>query len=119
MSRAGAQVQNATADKRGIVVGDMPIDPCLSQTELDIARCMYYNEAPEVQGHGCLCSSERIAEPHKQKQPQQETDSNSTEAESLSNALDIPDGGVTAWLVVLGAWCVSFCSYGWINSEYT
>ncbi|KAH8906507.1 putative monocarboxylate transporter [Coniochaeta sp. PMI_546] len=53
------------------------------------------------------------------KQLQQETDSNSTETESLSNALDIPDGGVTAWLVVLGAWCVSFCSYGWINSVGT
>ena len=26
------------------------------------------------------------------------------------------DGGTAAWLVVLGAWCVSFCSYGWINS---
>lgn len=29
---------------------------------------------------------------------------------------DFPDGGFDAWLVVLGAWCVSFCSYGWINS---
>lgn len=28
-----------------------------------------------------------------------------------------PDGGVTAWMVVLGAWCTSFCSFGWINSE--
>lgn len=28
----------------------------------------------------------------------------------------IPDGGRAAWLAVLGAWCVSFCSYGWINS---
>ncbi|KAG5980143.1 hypothetical protein E4U43_006778, partial [Claviceps pusilla] len=28
---------------------------------------------------------------------------------------DFPDGGVDAWLVVLGAWCVSFCSFGWIN----
>jgi hypothetical protein len=27
-----------------------------------------------------------------------------------------PDGGVTAWLVVLGAWCCSFSSPGWINS---
>ncbi|KAM3539431.1 hypothetical protein ARSEF1564_007648, partial [Beauveria bassiana] len=27
-----------------------------------------------------------------------------------------PDGGLQAWLVVLGAWCASFCSYGWINS---
>ncbi|POR35487.1 hypothetical protein TPAR_04325 [Tolypocladium paradoxum] len=27
-----------------------------------------------------------------------------------------PDGGAAAWLVVLGAWCCSFCSPGWINS---
>ncbi|KAH6657801.1 major facilitator superfamily transporter [Truncatella angustata] len=29
---------------------------------------------------------------------------------------DAPDGGIVAWLVVLGAWCTSFCSFGWINS---
>jgi len=27
-----------------------------------------------------------------------------------------PDGGVLAWSVVLGAWCTSFCSFGWLNS---
>lgn len=27
-----------------------------------------------------------------------------------------PDGGTTAWIVVLGAWCCSFSSPGWINS---
>ena len=27
-----------------------------------------------------------------------------------------PDGGAAAWLVVLGAWCCSFCSPGWVNS---
>lgn len=32
---------------------------------------------------------------------------------------DAPDGGTTAWLVVLGAWCTSFCSFGWINSEFS
>ncbi|KAF5694983.1 major facilitator superfamily transporter [Fusarium globosum] len=26
------------------------------------------------------------------------------------------DGGTAAWMVVLGAWCCSFCSPGWINS---
>ena len=26
------------------------------------------------------------------------------------------DGGAAAWLVVLGAWCCSFSSPGWINS---
>lgn len=31
---------------------------------------------------------------------------------------NFPDGGVDAWLVVLGAWCVSFCSFGWINSKF-
>lgn len=29
---------------------------------------------------------------------------------------DAPDGGLAAWLVVLGAWCASFCTFGWINS---
>ncbi|KAH6666525.1 major facilitator superfamily domain-containing protein [Plectosphaerella plurivora] len=29
---------------------------------------------------------------------------------------DAPDGGIQAWLVVLGAWCTSFCSFGWLNS---
>jgi hypothetical protein len=44
-------------------------------------------------------------------------------AETPSNTLawgdDAPDGGVAAWLCVLGAWCTSFCSFGWINSEYS
>lgn len=29
---------------------------------------------------------------------------------------EVPDGGFSAWLVVLGAWCTSFCSFGWVNS---
>lgn len=28
----------------------------------------------------------------------------------------VPDGGLPAWLVVLGAWCGLFCSLGWLNS---
>jgi hypothetical protein len=32
---------------------------------------------------------------------------------------DAPDGGIAAWLVVLGAWCASFCSFGWLNSMTT
>jgi hypothetical protein len=30
---------------------------------------------------------------------------------------DNPDGGCDAWLVVLGAFCCMFCSFGWINCE--
>lgn len=29
-----------------------------------------------------------------------------------------PDGGLRAWLVVIGAWCTSVCSFGWINSTF-
>jgi hypothetical protein len=28
-----------------------------------------------------------------------------------------PDGGVEAWTVVMGAWCCSFCCFGWVNSQ--
>lgn len=27
-----------------------------------------------------------------------------------------PDGGLQAWLCVLGAFCTLFCSFGWINT---
>ncbi|KAJ2907278.1 major facilitator superfamily transporter [Zalerion maritima] len=42
-----------------------------------------------------------------------------TEKASPSHQWDpseIPDGGVDAWLLVLGAWCAAFCSFGWVNS---
>lgn len=29
-----------------------------------------------------------------------------------------PDGGWEAWLVVSGAFCVMFCSFGWINCQW-
>jgi MFS family permease len=31
------------------------------------------------------------------------------------NPADFPDGGLEAWLVVLGGWCCLFVSFGWIN----
>lgn len=31
------------------------------------------------------------------------------------NPSDFPDGGLEAWLVVLGGWCSLVCSFGWIN----
>lgn len=32
-----------------------------------------------------------------------------------TNPADFPDGGLEAWLVVLGGWFALFCSFGWIN----
>jgi hypothetical protein len=31
------------------------------------------------------------------------------------NPADFPDGGLQAWLVVLGGWCCLAASFGWIN----
>lgn len=39
-----------------------------------------------------------------------------TAAEISQPHSDAPDGGTAAWLVVLGGWCVLFCSFGWVNS---
>jgi hypothetical protein len=46
-------------------------------------------------------------------------DTEKAEAPSNNSAWgdDAPDGGAAAWLCVLGAWCTSLCSFGWINSE--
>ncbi|KFA81136.1 hypothetical protein S40288_01002 [Stachybotrys chartarum IBT 40288] len=37
-------------------------------------------------------------------------------AAPLSHAKSAPDGGLEAWMVVLGAWAASFCSFGWLSS---
>lgn len=37
----------------------------------------------------------------------------------MHDAKSFPDGGWEAWLVVSGAFCVMFCSFGWINCEYS
>lgn len=31
----------------------------------------------------------------------------------------VPDGGLRAWMVVSGAFCCVFCSFGWLNCEET
>jgi hypothetical protein len=34
------------------------------------------------------------------------------------NPDDFPDGGLQAWLVVVGGFCAVVCSFGWINCEH-
>ena len=36
----------------------------------------------------------------------------------VPNADSFPDGGLEAWLVVLGGFCTVFASFGWINCAY-
>ncbi|KAL3422000.1 major facilitator superfamily transporter [Phlyctema vagabunda] len=44
----------------------------------------------------------------------------STDTDQLQKPVNVaPDGGLEAWMVVAGAWCASFCTFGWINSVGT
>lgn len=72
----------------------------------DDIRCTYSDH-----GFSVRSASAQIAKSHQGVESGGETGLASTESS------DGPDGGITAWLVVLGAWCASFCCYGWINSE--
>ncbi|KAI9726857.1 MAG: hypothetical protein M1834_001481 [Cirrosporium novae-zelandiae] len=37
---------------------------------------------------------------------------------SMMDPRSFPDGGLEAWLVIVGGWCCLFCSFGWINCEW-
>jgi hypothetical protein len=106
------------ADKCPSMVEETFMSPRPSEKDLDVTRCMYRKDTSDLQARNCCRSSERIAESDKEKQGQL-PEPDSVEDDTLPCVPDIPDGGTAAWLVVLGAWCVSFCSYGWINSEFS
>ena len=46
-----------------------------------------------------------------------ESDTDNPDISDDDDQTSRPDGGTRAWLMILGTWCCSFCSYGWINSE--
>lgn len=48
----------------------------------------------------------------------EEEDANYQPAAAAPVGSPPPNGGTRAWLVVVGAWCTSFCSFGWINSMF-
>ena len=65
--------------------------------------------------------SEASVENSSQEQTESHVDAEEkTEVKNPSPGLasKAPDGGLVAWLVVLGAWCTSFCSFGWLNSMF-
>ena len=71
---------------------------------------MYSNRDQPRQGH----ATEQIAESDKEVCLEEGQDDSLNAGSDTDEA---PDGGLAAWLVVVGAWCASFCGYGWINSK--
>jgi hypothetical protein len=39
------------------------------------------------------------------------------QVDSVQSPECIPDGGLQAWIVVLGGFCCMVCSFGWINCK--
>ena len=46
----------------------------------------------------------------------QELPENSIDQKPQPAAHHFPEGGLKAWLVVVGCWCTSFASFGYVNS---
>lgn len=57
-------------------------------------------------------------EPEHESEPEQTSDTTSgpnLNLNAAASASEFPDGGLTAWSVVLGGWCSLFVSFGWIT----
>lgn len=65
----------------------------------------------QEQDHGATEKSTMNAAFQKDKNPAP------APAPAVGWSSDAPNGGARAWLVVAGAWCTAFCSFGWLNSE--
>ncbi|KAJ4153420.1 hypothetical protein LMH87_009907 [Akanthomyces muscarius] len=76
------------------------------------------NSFVNVDGAVSVPPNEKSARVVTDEESQQQVDdsSDATAVDEGNSGGAAPDGGMQAWLVVLGAWCASFCSYGWINS---
>ena len=64
---------------------------------------------------------ETVDEPQERDLEKAEANGNEKPKPSPMGMMDpsqFPDGGLEAWLVVSGAFCCLFCSFGWINGKY-
>lgn len=101
---------------------------------LSSPRCTYNKQDEDPSSGAATVTQHQIAESEKEvfrdaqprslEEQQQQADANDPHHDTDGSAdkgpshEDAPDGGLKAWLVVLGAWCSSFVSYGWINSTF-
>lgn len=49
-------------------------------------------------------------------QTARDTPERSDRLESVKTGTEFPEGGTRAWLVLLGAFCVSFATFGYMNA---
>ncbi|KAI4254197.1 MAG: hypothetical protein L6R42_007295 [Xanthoria sp. 1 TBL-2021] len=84
---------------------------------------------PHLRSHSTSLSSRGDAQetdanilPDTSDQPDSDVEKASLDAKPAFTGFDpssFPDGGLQAWLVVSGAFCCLFCSFGWVNCKPT
>ena len=78
---------------------------------------------PSVENHEspilepALSKTEACIMPETADEPQQLDLEKAPSKPGMHDAKSFPDGGWEAWLVVSGAFCVLFCSFGWVNCK--
>lgn len=95
------------------------LEQTISNTVASVNGAVSYPPAETEKRQQYQDTTAKLAD--EEKQQQQHDDSDATAVGDNDDATSVapaPDGGLEAWLVVLGAWCSSFCSYGWINSKF-
>jgi hypothetical protein len=88
----------------------------------DSLNFVYYYQMSEVLAEKLPSDMPSSATSHDLtgEKPDNERETHDAEdPQNWSSAEPPPDGGLQAWLMVLGAWCALFCTFGWINSMST
>ncbi|KID82968.1 Major facilitator superfamily domain, general substrate transporter [Metarhizium guizhouense ARSEF 977] len=110
--------QNAQVNKT-LNGSDSGLD-ALAPTPSRCTQKLAESDAAMVQGEWIAETGAQVSRQVSRQASRRDVETASQElSDSTDDDDDFPDGGLEAWLVVLGAWCVSFCSYGWINSVGT
>ena len=90
---------------------------------LDKENHLTDNLAPSEEDVG---TTDRIPSPRHSLQQEKQDDSQLEEGDgdlkqppaNVFDPRENPDGGLKAWLCVLGGFCTLFCSFGWINCKF-
>ena len=92
-----------------------PADSALSEEERNISTS---EGSPRASQH----STGEAHSPESEKQQDSDVEQGGPEKPQVPppgafNPMENPDGGLKAWLCVLGGFCTLFCSFGWINCK--
>ncbi|KAF2455321.1 putative MFS monocarboxylate transporter [Lineolata rhizophorae] len=93
------------------VADDLPTAPNADQRENNIQDTL----DGDARDSALEILKEKESDEEEPQQQQQQPEEKKPTAPPGINPADFPDGGLKAWLVVVGGFCCLFCSFGWIN----